>query len=113
MPGYAPTAHPRFSPVTSRLRTDLSGEREGCTAGGPHEQPERDQGGVDTGLEEAHRGGVTQGVDGDVLAGDSRAGRRGPGHVQCQALLDGVGGQRVSVGAGEEGLAGVGGRYQS
>jgi hypothetical protein len=72
-------------------------------------EPERDHGGVDASFEEAHRGGVTQGVDGDVLAGESRAVRRSPGHVQGQALLDGVGRQCTSLGAGEEGLAGAGG----
>jgi hypothetical protein len=33
-------------------------------------EPERDDRGVDTGFEEAHRGGVAQGVDGDVLTGE-------------------------------------------
>ena len=50
---------------------------------------ERGGGAVDASFEEVRRGGVAQGVDGDVLACEVRVGCRGAGHVRAEALLDG------------------------
>lgn len=44
-------------------------------------EPERDDGDVDSGVEQVHRGGVPQGVHGDVLVGQARAGVGGRGEV--------------------------------
>jgi hypothetical protein len=73
-------------------------------------EPQGDDGGVDAGVQQPHGGGMAQHVRGELLAGEGRAGRRGGGGVDGQALLDGVGaewgaaaGRKQRVG----GLAGV------
>jgi hypothetical protein len=52
---------------------------------------------------------VWQGVHGDVLAGQAGAGGRGPGQVEAESPLDGVGGKRLAAWVREEGVAGTGG----
>jgi hypothetical protein len=59
-------------------------------------EPERDDRGVDAGVEQLHRGGVPQGVGGDVLVGDRGAALGGLGGVEGDASFDGVAGESVA-----------------
>jgi len=75
-------------------------------------EPEGDDGGVDAGVEELHRGGVSQGVRGDpFVAKGGAVGCRG-GHVFGDEFLDGVAGELAAPTRGEQrgvGLAGLAG----
>ena len=64
-------------------------------------EPERDDGDVDAGVQESHGRGVAQGVHGDVLAAQRRAGDAGGREVVGEAVLDGVVAE-PSAGAGRE-----------
>ena len=60
------------------------------------------------GVEEPHGSGVSQGVHGDVFAGQAGAGGGGCGEVDGEPVPDRVGGHRLTVGSREEGLSGPG-----
>ena len=71
-------------------------------------EPQCDHAGVDAGVGEPHRGGVSQGVHRDVFAGQAWAiGRRGL-EVNRESVGDRVGGHRRSGGAGEQCMPGFG-----
>lgn len=69
--------------------------------------PERDHCGVDAGLQQSHRGGVTQGVGSDPFAAQGRAGCSGRGDVLGEAVFDGVAAETSAVTAGEERIGGL------
>jgi hypothetical protein len=71
-------------------------------------EPQSDDSGIDAGLEETHRCGVSQGMYGDVLAGEVRADGRGLGQMEGEPSLNGVGGKRETARIREKGLAGTG-----
>ena len=57
-------------------------------------EPQRDDGGVDPGVQQPHGGGVPQDVGCDVLVHEGRAGRCRSGSVNGHALSDGVEAER-------------------
>ena len=61
-------------------------------------EPESDHGGVDAGVEEAHRGGVAQDVWGDVLVVQGRAGVAAAVACGGESARDRVAGERVRRG---------------
>jgi hypothetical protein len=70
-------------------------------------EPERDDGDVGAGVEEAHGGGVPEGVHGDVLAAQrSTADARGV-EVAGQAELDGVVAEACPGAGREQRIAGL------
>ena len=64
-------------------------------------EPERDDCGVDAGVQESHRGGVAQPVHGDAFVAERWAGVGGDGDVSGQPALEPVAGQRTAVTGGE------------
>ena len=76
-------------------------------------EPEGDDGGVDAGLEQPHRGGVAQHVGVTRLSCSGRAARGGGGDVFGEAVLDGVAAEWSAVPGGEQRVAGLAGRSVS
>jgi hypothetical protein len=73
-------------------------------------EPEGDDRDVDAGLQQPHRGGMSQGVHGDVLAAQQRAGEAGDREVPGEAVLDGVTAEPGPGPGGEQGVVrGTGG----
>jgi hypothetical protein len=62
-------------------------------------------------LQVAPGGGVPKGVHGEALRLQGRAGRGGCGVIFAQAPLEGVAGEVLSGGSGEQGVAGAGGPF--
>jgi len=69
-------------------------------------EPERDHGRVDAGVEESHRGGVSQDVWCDRLGPERRACRGGVRRVFREPVLDGVCAERPAGGGGEQRIVG-------
>ena len=65
-------------------------------------QPERDDAGVDTGVQQPHRGGVSQDVGGDCLVAQRRATLGGDVGVEADPALDRIAAQRPPVAAGKQ-----------
>ena len=70
-------------------------------------EPEGDHGDVDPGEQEPHGGGMPEGVDGDVLGRQGRAAGGRPLVVKPDAPFDGVAGQPLPGGTGEQRVAGL------
>jgi hypothetical protein len=70
-------------------------------------EPERDDAGVDAGVQQPHRGGVSQHVRGDRLAAQGWAGCCGVVGVVRDAVLDGVAAQWSTATGGEQRIAGL------